>query len=129
MVSVKKSSIFSSLFLSKIGLEIMLSYGLERKEAFEDDKNVNFFKSKKMGIFQRGSPMVSVKKLTIFPSVFFSKIGLEIMFSYGLERKEAFEDDKNVNFLKSKKWVFSKGVHPWFQSKNPQFFLVCFSAK
>ena len=82
-----------------------------------------------MGIFLRGSPMVSVKKSTIFSSVFFSKIGLEIMFSYSLERKEAFEDDKNVNFLKSKKWVFSKGVHPWFWSKNPQFFLVCFSAK
>ena len=82
-----------------------------------------------MGIFQRGSSMVSVKKSTIFSSVFFSKIGLEIMFSYGLERKEAFEDDKNVNFLKSKKWVFSKGVHPWFRSKNAPFFLVCFSAK
>ena len=82
-----------------------------------------------MGIFQRGSPMVSVKKSAIFSSVFFSKIGLEIMFSYGLERKEAFEDDKNVNFFKSKNWVFSKGVHPWFQSKNPEFFLVCFSAK
>ena len=59
--------------------------------------------------------MVSVKKSTIFSSVFLSKIGLEIMFSYSLERKEAFEDDKNVNFLKSKKWVFSKGVHPWFR--------------
>ena len=51
--------------------------------------------------------MVSVKKSTIFCSVFFSKIGLEIMLSYGIERKETFEDDKNVNFLKSKKWVFS----------------------
>ena len=59
--------------------------------------------------------MVSVKKSTIFPSVFFSKIDLEIMLSYGLERKEAFEDDKNVNFLKSQRWVFSKGVNPWFQ--------------
>ena len=45
MVSVKKSTIYSSVFLSKIGLEIMLRYGLERKEAFEDDKNVNFLKS------------------------------------------------------------------------------------
>ena len=42
MVSVKKSTIFSNVFFSEIGLEIMLSYGLERKEAFEDDKNVNF---------------------------------------------------------------------------------------
>ena len=46
-----------------------------------------------------------------------------------LERKEAFEDDENVNFLNSKKWVFAKGVTPWFWSKNSQFFLVCFSAK
>ena len=72
----------------------------------------------KIGIFQRGSPMVSVKKCALFSSVLFSKIGLEIMFSYSLERKEAFEDGKNVNFFKSKKWVFSKGVHPWFRSKS-----------
>ena len=71
-----------------------------------------------MGIFQRGSPMVSVKKLTIFFSVFFSKRVLVIMFSYGLERKEAFEDDEKVNFFKSKKWVFSKGVHLWLRSKS-----------
>ena len=72
--------------------------------------------------------MVSFKKSTLFSSVFFSKIGLEIMFSYGLERKDAFEDDENVNFLKSKKWVFSRGVHPLFRSKNPHFFVMCFSA-
>ena len=75
-----------------------------------------------MGIFQRGSPMVSVKKSTIFSSVFFSKIGLEIMFSYGLERKKSFGNNKNVNFSNSKKWVFSKGVHPWFGQKIWNFF-------
>ena len=42
MVSVKKSKIFSSVLFSKVGLEIMLSYSLERKEAFDEDKNVNF---------------------------------------------------------------------------------------
>ena len=36
------------------------------------------------------------------------------MLSYGLERKEAFEDDENVKFLKCKKWVFAKVVNPWF---------------
>ena len=56
-----------------------------------------------------------MKKSTIFSSVFFRKIGLEIMLSYGLERKEAFEDDENVNVLKSQKWVFFKGVNPWFR--------------
>ena len=62
--------------------------------------------------------MVSVKKCAIFSSVFVSKIGPKIMFSYGLERKEPFEDDKNLNFFKSKKWVYSKGVHPCFRSKS-----------
>ena len=71
-----------------------------------------------MGIFQRGSPIVSVKKSTIFSSVFFIKIGLEVMISYGLEKKKAFGDNKNLSFFKSKKWVFSKGVHPWFRSKS-----------
>ena len=42
MVSLKISRIFSSVFFNKLGLEMMLSYGLERKEGFEDDKNVNF---------------------------------------------------------------------------------------
>ena len=53
--------------------------------------------------------MVSVKKLTIFFSVFFSKLGLEVMFSYGLERKETFKDDKILNFLSPKNWYFRKG--------------------
>ena len=53
MVLVKQSTIFSSLFFSKIGLEILSSYGLERKEAFKDDENVNFL-TPKMGICQRG---------------------------------------------------------------------------
>ena len=112
-----------------MGLEIMFSYGLERKAAFEDDKNVNFFEVQKMDIFQKDSPMISVKKSTIFSSVFLSKKDLEIMFSYGSKTKKAFDDKKNFNFFHSKKWVFSKGVHPWFRSKNPHFFLMCFSAK
>ena len=35
MVSVKKSRIVSSVFFNKLGLKITLSYGLERKEAFD----------------------------------------------------------------------------------------------
>ena len=47
-----------------------------------------------MDIFQRGKPMVSFKKYKIFSSFFFSKAGLEIILSYGLEGKEAFQDKK-----------------------------------
>ena len=73
-----------------------------------------------MGIFQSGSPIVSVKKSTIFSSVFSIKIGLEIMFSYGLEKKKAFGDDKNLSFFKSKKMGifqshgFGQKVHNFF---------------
>ena len=66
--------------------------------------------------------MVSVKKSTIFSSVFFSKIGLEIMFSYGLERKEAFEDDKSLNFLSPKNGYFRKGFTHGFGQKILNFF-------
>ena len=75
-----------------------------------------------MGIFQSGSPMVLVKKSTFFSSVFFIKIGLEIMFSYGLEKKKALSDDKNLSFFKSKKWVFSKGFTHGFGQKILNFF-------
>ena len=91
MVSVKKSKNFSSLFLSKIVLELMLSYDLERKEAFQDDKNV-FCKGQKLGIFQRGQTMVSVKKKTrFFSSLILSKEGVEVMCSDVLARKQAFQ--------------------------------------
>ena len=98
MVSVKKSTIFSSSFFNELSVEEVLSYGLERKEAFEDDENVNFLNSKKW-VFAKGvTPWFWSKNSQFFLVCFFSKIGLEITLNYGLERKEAFEDDENVNF-------------------------------
>ena len=80
----------------------------------------------KMGsIFLRGLPMVLIKKSKKFSCLFLIKVSVEIMSGYGLERKEASQGDKNIRFLKSKNWVFSKGVNPWFQSKNPKFLLIC----
>ena len=69
MVSVKNSKMFSRLFFRKIVLKIMLSYGSERKEVF-DDKNVNFVKSEKKWVFSKGK-VFSVKKSKIFAIVFF----------------------------------------------------------
>ena len=65
--------------------------------------------------------MVSVKKSKHFSSLFFSKIVLELMLSYGLERKEAFQDDKNV-FRKGQNWVFFNEVKPWFPAKKNKIF-------
>ena len=104
MVSVKNSKIFSRLFFRKIVLKIMSSYGSERKEVFDDDKNVNFVKSEKKWVFSKGK-VFSVKTSKIFASLFFSTISLEIMLSSSLERKEAFHDDKNVHFCKVQKMV------------------------
>ena len=83
---------------------------------------MSIFETAKDGYLPKGLTHGFGKKIQYFFNFFLSKIGLEIMLSYGLERKEGFEDDENVNFLKCKKWVFAKGVNPWFRSKNPQFF-------
>ena len=45
-----------------------------------------------------------------------------------LERKSAFLSYKNKNFKKSKNWHFSKGVNPWFWSKNGHFSNFFFTA-
>ena len=70
--------------------------------------------------------MVSVKKSKFFSRLFFEKTDLEIMLTYGLKRNKAFQNSKNFNFVKSKKWVFCKGVNASFRSKNPKFLLACF---
>ena len=75
-----------------------------------------------MGIFQRGSPMVSVKKSLIFSSVVFSKIGPKIMFSNGVERKDALRTTKISIFLSPKNWYFPKGLSHGFGQKVDNFF-------
>ena len=77
MVLFKQSTIFSSLFFSKIGQEIMLSfmYGLERKEAFEDDKNVNFFKLQKIGIFKWKLMLTSLFPCYLYTQVMVAHFG------------------------------------------------------
>ena len=76
-----------------------------------------------MGIFQRKS--IFRQKIQNFLS-FFKKIDLEIMLNFGRKRNKAFQNSKNVNFVKSKKWVVCKGVNASFRSKNPKFLQACF---
>ena len=88
----------------------MLRYGLEKKKAFHDEKKVNFL-SPKNESFPKGLTHGIGQKIQIFSRLFFEKTDLEIMLTYGLKRNKAFQNSKNVNFVKSKKWVFSKGVY------------------
>ena len=65
--------------------------------------------------------MVSVQKWPFSQLFFLGTISQENVFYDILERKIAFPGYKNKKFKKSKNWHFSKGVNPWFWSKNCHF--------
>ena len=59
--------------------------------------------------------------MSIFPTFFFGQYRPGNVFYDILERKNAFLGYKNNKLKKSKNWHFSKGVNPWFWSKNGHF--------
>ena len=65
--------------------------------------------------------MVCVQKWPFFQAFFLGNIDQENVFYDILERKNAFLGYKNKKLKKSKNWHFSKGVNPWFWSKNGHF--------
>ena len=65
--------------------------------------------------------MVLVQKWPFLQIFFLGNIGQKNVFYDILERKNAFLGDKNNKFEKSKNYHFSKGVNPWFWSKNGLF--------
>ena len=65
--------------------------------------------------------MVLVQKWPFLELLFLGKIGKENVFYDILERKNAFLGYKNKKFNKSKKRHFSKGINPWFWSRNDHF--------
>ena len=56
-----------------------------------------------------------------FPTFFLGNVGQENVFYDILERKNTFLGYNNKKFKKSKNGQFSKGVKPWFWSKNGHF--------
>ena len=60
-------------------------------------------------------------KVAIFRTFFLGNFSQKKVFYDILERKNAFRGYKNKKFKKSKNWHFSKGVNPWFWSKNGHF--------
>ena len=73
--------------------------------------------------------MVLVKIFKFSVSLFFFRIGRNILFEFVLKKKQPFLDYKNDIRRKSKIWHFSIGVNPWFWSKFSKFLSVCFSFK
>ena len=74
-----------------------------------------------MAIFSKGLTLGLCPKMAIFPTFFLRNIGQENVFYDILERKIASLGYKNKKFKKSKNGQFSKGVNPWFVSKNGDF--------
>ena len=64
--------------------------------------------------------------MAIFPNFFLRNIGQENVFYDILERKIASLGYKNKKFKKSQNGHFSKGVNPWFWSKNGYFSNIFF---
>ena len=71
--------------------------------------------------------MVLVQKWPLFQISFsVGNLGLQNVFYDILEQKKAFLGYNNRKFKKSKNSHFSKGVNPWFWSKNGHFLNLFF---
>ena len=115
-------AIFPTFFLGNIGQENIFYDILERKNDFLASKNQKFKKSKHWHFSKGVNPWFWSKNGHFSNFLFLGNIGQENVFYDILERKNAFLGYKNKKFKKSKNWDFSKGVNPWFWSKNGHFF-------
>ena len=121
MVLVQKWPFFKIFFLRNIGQEIVFIDILERKNTFLSYKNKNFKKSKNSHFSKGVNPWFWSKNGHFYNFFFLGNIGQENVFNNVPERKNPFLRYKNKKFKKSKNWPFSKGVNPWFWSKNGHF--------
>ena len=79
-----------------------------------------------MDIFPKGLTHCFGPKMVIFQKPFLGNIGQENVFYDILQRKNSSLGYKNKKFKKSKNRQFSKGVNPWFWSKNGHLFYLFF---
>ena len=121
MVLLQKWPFSIFFFLGNIGQQNDFNDILERKNAFLGYKNKTFKKSKIWHFFKGVNPSFWYKNGHFSNFFFLDNIGEDNVFYAILERKSAFLGFKNKKFKNSKTWHFSKGVNPWFWSKNGHF--------
>ena len=123
MVLVQKWPFFQLFFLVNIVLENVLYDILKQENAILAYKNKMFKKSKSwnIDIFPKGLTHGFGPKMALFPTFFLGNIGQENMLNDILERKNVFLGYKNKKLKRSNNWQFSKGVNPWFWSRNGYF--------
>ena len=114
-------AIFPTFFLGNIGQENVFYDILERINVFLGYENKKLKKSKNSHFSKGVNPWFWSKNGHFSNLFFLGNIGQENVFYDILERKNAFLGYKNKKFNKSKNWHFSKGVNPWFWSKNGHF--------
>ena len=117
-----KNGLYSNFFsLGNIGKENVFCDILERKNFLLGYKNKKFKNSKNWHLCKGVIPCFWSKN-GLFSNFFsLGNIGQEHVFYDILERKNAFLDYKKKNFKKAKNSHFSKGVNPWFWSRNGHF--------
>ena len=120
MFLIQKWPFFQVFFLGIIGPENVFYDTPERKNAFLGYKKKKF-KMSKMAIFPKGLTHGLCPNMAIFRTFFVGNIGQENVFYDILEHKIALLGYNNKKFKKSKKSQLSKGVNPWFWSKNVHF--------
>ena len=120
MVLVQKWH-FPIFFLGNIGQENVFHDILEQKKAFLGYKNKKLKMSKNWHFSKGVNPWFKSKNGHFSKLLFLGNIGEENVFHDILKQKKPFLGYKNKKFKKSQNWHFSKGVNPWFWSKNDHF--------
>ena len=121
MVLVQKWPFFQLFFFGNIGQENVFDDFLQPKNAFLGYKKNKFKKSKNWHFSKGFNPWFWSKNSHFSNFFFLVNIGQENVFDDILERKNAFLGYKKNKLKKSNNWHFSKGVNPWFWSKNGRF--------
>ena len=121
MVLVQKWLFFQIYLLGNIGRENVCYDILERKNVVLTYKKRKSKKSKNWHFSKGVKPWFWSKRDHFSNFLFLGNIGQENIFYDILERKNSFLGYQNKKFKKLKNWHFSKGVNPWFWSKNGHF--------
>ena len=123
-----KNGYFSNFsFSCKIGQAKVFYDMVERKNAFPGYKNTKLKKSKNWHFSKGVNPCFWSKNGHFSYFVLSGNIGQATGFYDILDQKNDCLGYKKKKLKKPKNWHFSKGVHPWFLSKNGHFSIFLFS--
>ena len=122
-----KIAIFPTFFFRQYRPAKCLWWYSRPKNALLGYKNKKFKTSENWHFSKEVNPCFWSKNGHFFKVFFLGYILKENVFYDILERKNAFVFYKSKKFKTSKNWHFSKGVNPWFWSKNVNFSNFFFS--